>query len=396
MSYGFHRHGGFRIVAAVDLEIGKPCEGVGTLACNRSYERNIGRRPISADLGRVSPRKLRQLVGQQAPDWDGAVDVLISCAPCTGFSRVKAHNHLLDDPKNSLVRRSADFVEEFQPQVFLMENARELIMGRFQHHYQMLGMALQAMGYRGVGEIHFLNRFGLPQSRERALVIAVRSDITLYTLGDLWEGHEVNPTAVAVRRAIGDLPPLRAGSTDPRDPMHTCPSFANGISFDRLRAMPHDGGGWADLIRHPDAERLLTPAMKRSAARGDFGSHPDVYGRLWWDKPAVTIKRECSHQGNGRYSHPEQDRMLSVREMAILQGFPKDYVFVADGIANMYRHIGDAVPPLISYQLAHLVSWMLTGNKPGIESLVLPRTHLKPTDIVRRRELAQYELSMSS
>ena len=98
---------------------------------------------------------------------------------------------------------------------------------------------------------------------------------------------------------------------------------------------------------------LLTPAMARRVARGDLGSHPDIYGRLWWDRPAVTIKRECGHVGNGRYAHPEQDRLCTVREMALLQGFPRDYPFTGS-LANMYRHIGDAVPPLISYQLAAL------------------------------------------
>ena len=110
----------------------------------------------------------------------------------------------------------------------------------------------------------------------------------------------------------------------------------------------------------PRPATLLTPAMRRRAAAGDLGSHPDVYGRLWWDRPAVTIKRECGHIGNGRYAHPEQDRLCTVREMAILQGFPRGYRF-AGSLSNMYRHIGDAVPPLISYQLAAACRWMLTG-----------------------------------
>jgi DNA (cytosine-5)-methyltransferase 1 len=69
--------------------------------------------------------------------------------------------------------------------------------------------------------------------------------------------------------------------------------------------------------------------------------------------------------------------------MAILQGFPKTYVFAGAGISKMYRHIGDAVPPLISYQLAHLVSWILTGRKPSAKQLIMPGTHLKAKDVVR-------------
>jgi DNA (cytosine-5)-methyltransferase 1 len=146
--------------------------------------------------------------------------------------------------------------------------------------------------------------------------------------------------------------------------------------------VPHDGGGWADLVGRPDNADLLTPAMARRVARHDFGSHPDIYGRMWWDRPAPTIKRECSHIGNGRYAHPEQDRLCTVREMSILQGFPRDYQFTGT-LANNYRHIGDAVPPLISYQLAGLCEWMLTGARPDPAGLVLPRCQLTAGDLVR-------------
>ena len=121
--------------------------------------------------------------------------------------------------------------------------------------------------------------------------------------------------------------------------------------------------------------------MKSRIAKRDFGSHPDVYGRLAWDRPSVTIKRECAHVGNGRYSHPEQARLLTVREMAQLQGFPKDFVFISHSIANRYRHIGDAVPPLISYQLSALVAWMKTGIRPTPSDWILPNTSMSIDDI---------------
>ena len=122
--------------------------------------------------------------------------------------------------------------------------------------------------------------------------------------------------------------------------------------------------------------------MTRRVARGDLGSHPDIYGRLHWDRPAVTIKRECGHIGNGRYAHPEQDRLCTVREMSILQGFPRDYR-LAGSVANMYRHVGDAVPPLISYQLAGLCRWILTGCRPAADDLILPGCHLRTSDLQR-------------
>jgi DNA (cytosine-5)-methyltransferase 1 len=71
-----------------------------------------------------------------------------------------------------------------------------------------------------------------------------------------------------------------------------------------------------------------------------------------------------------------------VREMSLLQGFPRDYEFTGT-LANMYRHIGDAVPPLISYQLAALCRWILTGIRPAAEELILPGCQLSTGDLVR-------------
>src|SRR3546814_17455495 len=112
--------------------------------------------------------------------------------------------------------------------------------------------------------------------------------------------------------------------------------------------------------------------MTRRWVAGDLGSHPDVYGRMRWDAPAPTIKRECAHVGNGRYAHPVEDRLLTVREMASIQGFPFDYAFPSRSIANRYRHIGDAVQPIVSYQLSALVAWLKTGDRQATEAWILP------------------------
>jgi DNA (cytosine-5)-methyltransferase 1 len=395
MSYGFHAHPSFQIVGAVDAQIGKPSSGKGSLECNLSYKANMGIEPLEADLATLEPRTLRQILGPTLGSANPTV--LISCPPCTGFSRTNPSNHIVDDPRNSLVVRSALFVEELKPAIFLMENARELVVGNFTHHYNKLRKELIQLGYKVHAETHILNRFGLPQRRERALVIAVREDLELRTLEDIWAGFQIKVEATHVRRAISSLPPVVAGKAHPADPLHIAPSFSNIESLRRLQLIPKDGGSWADLRNHPQAEDILTPAMLRYIAQGKLGSHPDVYGRLWWDRPAVTIKRECSHIGNGRYAHPEQHRLCTVREMSILQGFPRNYKFVASSRSNMYRHIGDAVPPLISYQLAKVCEWILSGQKPSIDSGILPHTHLTLGDIEAAPEQqADFELSSST
>jgi DNA (cytosine-5)-methyltransferase 1 len=379
MSYGYFAHPSFEIVGAIDAQVGKPSSGKGTLDCNSTYALNMGVEPLEADLQELNGVALKKLLQERL---DGReLSVLSACPPCTGFSRTNPNNHMKDDPRNSLVARTAMWVEALRPRVLVMENARELLNGNFSHHFKILENCLLKLGYNVHSSIYLLNRFGLPQKRERALIIAARCDTDLKTLDDLWECFEVQPEATYVRRAIQDLPAVEAGEASPDDPMHVSPRMTADTSIRRIQLMPSDGGSWADLRNHPEAETVLTPAMLRSIAKADFGSHPDVYGRLWWDRPAVTIKRECAHIGNGRYSHPEQNRLCTVREMAILQGFPRDYRFTSTALSNMYRHIGDAVPPLISYQLAWVTHWMLSGERPDIRKCILARTNLRPADI---------------
>lgn len=401
MSLGFHAHPEFELVGAVDAQVGKPSGGRGTLGCNATYARNLGVVPFEADLRELDGPGLRGLLEPALLARE--LDVLSACPPCTGFSRANPNNHLADDPRNSLVARVALWVEALRPRILVMENARELLMGRFAHHYEHLERRLHALGYATRAEVHRLDRFGLPQKRERALVVAATGGLEPRSLEDLWEGWEIAERATHVRRAIGRLPRVGAGEAPaPRrshsrsrarasDPHHVAPGFAPGASpgsatnaaLERLRLVPHDGGSWADLRDHPRAREVLTPGMLRRVARGDFGSHPDVYGRMRWDAPAPTIKRECAHTGNGRYAHPEQDRLCTLREMAILQGFPRTFRFGGGSLSNHYRQIGDAVPPLISHQLAWIASWMLGGARPTPETCLLAGTHLRPSDVRR-------------
>ncbi|MBI4020929.1 MAG: DNA cytosine methyltransferase [Candidatus Aenigmarchaeota archaeon] len=379
MSFGFHAHDRFTILGAVDAEIGKPSTGFGALDCNTTYEANIGLRPESADLQVVDPADIASRFYRRA-GYD-RIDVLTACPPCTGFSRTIATNHVRDDPRNSLVARCASFVRQFRPRVFIMENARELLTGKFRVHFDRLQEQLDALGYDVEASTHVFTRFGLPQVRERALVIAAERPLQPRTLDALWERHRVHPEATTVRRAIGHLPALSAGATASSDPAHTS-THSDGITLRRLKATPRDGGSWVDWVRHEDAASLLIPAMKRSIQAGTLNHFCDVYGRMAWDRPAPTVKRECSHIGNGRYAHPEQDRLCSVREMAILQGFPSTFSFKGKSRKNMYRAIGDAVPPLISFQLAHLAAWILSGERPDLSKAILPNCHIIENDLV--------------
>jgi len=377
MSCGFAMRGGnFEIVRAVNAQFGKPSCGKGKLQCNSTYRANIGVEPMNIDLAEIPSDSVRERL--ELPE-KFSPDVMIACPPCTGFSRANPKNHSEDDARNGLVVKSAEIALHLRPKILLMENARELIRGNFRHHFEILKGRLESSGYRVSSGTHMLNRFGLPQVRERAIVIAVDDKIPLRTLEDLWLGYELDAKAVTVETAIRDL------NTE-NDAAHVYPAFKDESVRARLEAIPKDGGSWLDLARDPRKRHLLTGAMRANWEAGRIGSYPDVYGRMAWDRPAPTIKRECGHIGNGRYAHPDENRLCSVREMAVLNGFPRSYRFQGAAISNLYRHIGDAVPPVIAYQLALVCEWMFTGRGPN--DLFMPDYHLDESYLERQLVVA--------
>ncbi|MCX5388017.1 DNA cytosine methyltransferase [Streptomyces sp. NBC_00083] len=376
MSYGFHAHSSFKMYGAADVEVGKPSTGHGAIGCNATYEANIDIKPMAVDLAAIEADELAARISPSR-----GVDVLLACPPCTGFSRAVSKNWAQDDPRNSLVAKVADHVSVMRPKVLLMENVPQLLTGNFRHHFQALKSSLEGMGYTVRASSHVLTRFGLPQQRDRALVVATAPGLPMYTLEDIWRGYSVREQAVTVRRAIGHLPAIRSGEQHHRDESHTSSALA-GESLARIAAIPHDGGSWADLLRTPETEKYLIPSMRKAVEAGRLNAYCDVYGRMFWDRPAPTIKRECSHVGNGRYAHPEQDRQCTVRELAILNGFPEGYRFIGQSRKNLYRQIGDAVPPLISFQLAHTASWILGGEAPELKAAILPGSTLRADDLV--------------
>ena len=139
---------------------------------------------------------------------------------------------------------------------------------------------------------------------------------------------------------------MQAGGKDPNDPMHMT-SRHRKETIDILKQVPKDGG---------NRPRGIGPQCL-DKVEGFY----DVYGRLAWDKTAVTITARCRTPSCGRFVHPDQDRGLSVREAALLQGFPADFYFEGP-FDDKYKQIGNAVSPIFSTALAGHVLTMLAGK----------------------------------
>jgi DNA (cytosine-5)-methyltransferase 1 len=94
----------------------------------------------------------------------------------------------------------------------------------------------------------------------------------------------------------------------------------------------------------------------------------DVYGRLAWDRPAITITHYARNPASGRYVHPEQDRGLTIREAALLQSFPKGFQFCG-GFDSVFKQIGEAVPPRFAAAVASSCVIELLSREPTVDEL---------------------------
>lgn len=337
MSCGFHQtrqsSQQFKHLAAIDIN----AEALQTLRTNLpipTYEWDI--RALAENLPEIGLR-----IPEIQPHADRQPLVFIGCPPCQGFSAHRKKDDR-DDVRNSLIESFADLVLHYQPDVIVMENVPEMLKGRFQHYYEVAANRLEIGGYHLTSEVLDTSFYGVPQKRRRAVVFgSLKAPIDIPR--PVLESDEIR----TVRDAIAHLPEIIAGQTDKNDPWHRAPKHIERIL--RLIAnIPPDGGDRRALS--PDDQLSCHTKMDAGTTKG----FTDVYGRLRWDKPAVTITAKSSTPSCGRFLHPEQHRNISVREAALLQTFPHNYVF-AGGFVNQYRQIGEAVPPLFARHLAFAV-----------------------------------------
>jgi len=181
---------------------------------------------------------------------------------------------------------------------------------------------------------------GLPQTRKRLVLVASK-------LGPI-RVPEFDVRRTTVRDTIGDLPKIPAGGVDAKDRLHRASKLSE-VNLERMRAsLP--GGTWRDW---PDGLRATCHERATGA------TYPSVYGRMEWDGPAPTITTQCFGYGNGRFGHPEQDRAISLREAAMLQGFPKGYSFIPEdepvSFARLGRLIGNAVPVTLAEAIGRIL-----------------------------------------
>lgn len=350
MSSGFHatRQSGlkFEHLGAIDTDQ----RALDTLKLNLDvpiFNRDV--RDLAADA-----KLLTDLIPMLKSRPEKSQLIFVGCPPCQGFSAHRKKDPR-NDPRNDLVAAFAKICVDNLPDVVVIENVPEMISGKYREYYDRAKLIFEDSGYGVQGQIVDLARYGVPQRRKRAVVVATRNGRTFAMPSPTHTLQQLR----TVRDAISHLPRLDSGQSDSHDPWHRAPKHTPRI-IERIEKIPADGGDMRDLS---EADQLVCHLEMRTSATKGFS---DVYGRLRWDSPAITITAKSSTPSCGRFLHPEQNRNISVREAAILQGFPQNYMF-SGPFTNQYRQIGEAVPPLYARALAHAV---LSFIKPVSRTLV--------------------------
>jgi DNA (cytosine-5)-methyltransferase 1 len=300
---------GFRVVGAVDND---------ALAV-KTYKANHPEVEIwEEDIRNLKSMTVKRKLGIRK----GQLDLLAGCPPCQGFSSMRTlnGNKNVADPRNNLINEFLRFVREFQPKAVMLENVPGLsVDGRFTKFRK----ELKNIGYEGEYLILNAKDYGVPQRRRRLIYLAgLKKALPFAT---------PKKNGKTVRQAIGGLP--KAGKSG--DPVHDVAERRSPKVVALIRRIPKNGGSRMDL-----------PKRDQLKCHRRLEGFKDVYGRMAWDKPSPTITSGFFNPSKGRFLHPKENRAITLREAALLQGFPRRYKFpVKNNKTANALMIGNALPP---------------------------------------------------
>jgi len=349
------------------LSLGFELEGFNVIAGVDNHESYLetfkdshnNSKPIKHDL---SDDGIKKILQKNDINTDN-IDVVIGGPPCQGFST--AGNRMIEDSRNKLVIEFCKSIKELNPRAFLMENVTGLTSmknGVGELVVEELTDLFGELGYNVDYKVLSASDFGVPQLRKRLFIVGIRDEVkfnwpknTHFRKGPLDTFVETNGKKdyLTVRQAISDLPSLNPGEkkekyiSEPKTDYqkwarndenklknHSAPNHSK-IVIKRIKNIPQ-GGNHSDL---PEELQLNS-------------GYPNIYGKLSWDSPSDTITGNfgCA-SAPGRFLHPKDNRVLSVREGARLQSFPDTVKFYGSK-SDQYQQVGNAVPPLLVKSLA--------------------------------------------
>lgn len=388
ISHGFEQ-AGFLVVGGSDLD----ADSVRTFQLNHESAKGL-----CADLSKFSPRELADAFGIKP----GELDCVAGGPPCQGFSRNRAFRHnggdFVDDPRNHLYWHFFEFVEYLRPKVVLMENVPEILIKANGYFHDAVFERFQRLGYNAKARVLNAAEFGVPQYRRRAIFLAgrdgqivpfpVASTIPAPRAGrrtptsvdciepsskklnnlSLFEAEK--PVGPNVWDAIGDLHGGYASDLHGEARYASPPSSSyqearrtgtNGVVFNHFP--------WPLRDRQLQRIRLLREGQGHLHLPDELRprGYGSAYRRLQSDAQALTITTWMFHPGSGMFTHPFEDRVVTIREAARLQSFQDQFQFTGR-YHSQCRQVGNAVAPQVARAIADGILPILDKNRQSVFS----------------------------
>jgi DNA (cytosine-5)-methyltransferase 1 len=309
-------------------------------ACAYAYEKNNKSKFLLKSVAEITSTELSGFFESQH------YSLLAGCAPCQPFSKYRLGKSDETDGRWNLLTEFQRLVLEVQPDIVTMENVPRLAE---QQIFLAFTASLEGAGYSVSTKVVKCAEYGVPQQRERLVMLASR----LGPIALIPATHLVGKT---VRKAIAGLPPIVAGEGHPKDALHVSAALSP-LNMKRIKAsIP--GGTWRDWN-----DSLVADCHKKKSGK----TYPSVYGRMVWDQPSPTMTTQFFGFGNGRFGHPEQDRGISLREGAILQSFPKSYQFAKPGSRIEFKTVGRLIGNAVPVKLGEAIGKSIVAHVEEIE-----------------------------
>jgi DNA (cytosine-5)-methyltransferase 1 len=374
-SHGFiKRSESFGLICAIDIL---------RVATQTAQENNPNTCVICQDIKQIKPSSLKTKLRNQP------IDVIIGGPPCQGFSSLRPFRSSKDeDPRNTLFENYALFVNYFRPKIFVMENVVGLLTHNNGNTLNEIQDCFQKMHYETDWRILNAASYGVPQKRERFILIGVQSGAKIIfpkpthsfsgrivgykdnqriirssiegDLGPLFK-HSSNSNqtlspAITVMGAIGDLPPLNSGESINKylhPPSNAYQQLRRGeATMLTLHEAANHSLKTLEIIKHSGSNINSIP---KHLITSGFSS---CYSRLAGDEPSVTITVKFMSASSNKCIHPFQNRTITPREAARIQSFDDDFHFLGSR-TEIVTQIGNAVPPLLGYAIAGALNEML-------------------------------------
>ena len=315
------RRAGFDVASAVEVD----AHAIGIYRVNhgavRALEEDV--RDLKKDSGLM-------------PEDSETTALLAGCPPCQGFTSL-TNKYGKWDPRNLLVMEMARLAGELRPAAIMMENVPKLADDDI---YAALRAKLKALGYLVSDGVLQVADYGVPQFRRRLVLLGgLGFQIELPGPTHSASGNDGLRCWRTVRDAIGHL--------DEDAPTLAEAKMGAGVhaaNWHVVRTLSAANRKRIRVARPGQTWPSIPEDLRPRCHKGNYRGFTNVYGRMEWDRPSPTITGGCTTFSKGRFGHPEADRTISVREAALLQTFPEDYVLATPYMEHACNAIGNALP----------------------------------------------------